>query len=289
MIPKKDFKETLKKMLRLSATRLPRDIKEKLEEAKGKEENETAKEQLNNILKNLKIAEEKEKPLCQDTGTPIFFIKKPTQKSLNFNLGKTVKEAVEESTEEIPLRPNIVDPLSRKNLETNTGLKHPIIHLIPSKSTLQVETMLKGGGSENWSKLFMLNPTASEEEIVQKITNFLKEAGGQFCPPGIIGIGIGGTADYASFLAKKSLLNPLDKSNDSKNLGELEEKITEKVNDIGSGPMGLGGNTTILGTNVEKAGCHTASLPLGINLQCWAARRSKARMIDDELTIEVPK
>ncbi len=289
MISRKEFKETLKEMLQLSATRIPEDVVEKLEEAREKEENETAEEQLGNILKNLEVAEKKGKPLCQDTGTPIFFIKKSPQKSLDFNLRKTVGEAVEESTETIPLRSNIVDPITRKNLETNTGLKNPIIHLIPSKSDLEVEIMLKGGGSENWSKLFMLNPTASEEKIMEKILDFVEEAGGQFCPPGIIGVGIGGTADYASYLAKKSLLKPLTEENSSSKLKELEEKITEKANAIGSGPMGMGGDTTVLGTRIEKAGCHTASLPLGINLQCWAARRSKARLADNDFKIEVPK
>lgn len=287
MISRKEFKETLEEMLQLSATRVPKDVVEKLEDARRKEENKTAEEQLGNMLENLKVAEKKGKPLCQDTGTPIFFIKKSPQKSLDFKLRETVEEAVKESTKKIPLRSNIVDPITRENLETNTGLKNPIIHLIPSKADLEVETMLKGGGSENWSKLFMLNPTASEEKIIEKIMNFVEEAGGQFCPPGIIGVGIGGTADYASFLAKKSLLKPLTEENSSPKLQELEKKITEKANAVGSGPMGMGGDTTILGTRIEKAGCHTASLPLGINLQCWAARRSRARLIDDDFKIEV--
>ncbi len=227
--------------------------------------------------------------MCQDTGVPVFFVKKPESMALDFEIGQVLKKAVQNATEEIPLRPNIVSPLERENSGNNTGLGHPIWHCESSKEEFKIELLLKGGGSENWSNLFMLNPTISKEEIVSKVSGFVEEAGGQFCPPGIIGIGLGGTADLAFILAKKSLLQPIDQENEKESLEKLGEKIQNRVNDSGTGPMGLGGNNTVLGVNILEAGCHTASLPLAINLQCWAARRSKARQVGEELIVEVPE
>lgn len=286
---KKEFKSKVEEMIFRAATRLPEDVVEKLKEAEKREEKTIAKNQLNNILENLEIAREEERPMCQDTGIPIFFIKKPSDISLDFQLERVLKKTVREATKNIPLRPNVVDPIDRKNTGNNTELGHPLIHFIPVEGSFEIELMLKGGGSENWTKLYMLNPTASEEQIVNNITKLIKKAGGEFCPPGILGIGIGGTADYATFLAKKSLLRPLDEKNKSEKLSRMEEKITKKVNDLEIGPMGLGGKTTILGSRIEKVGCHTASLPLAVNPQCWAARRAKASLNDGELEIEVPK
>lgn len=289
MLSKKEFQNTMEEMIFRATTQLPQDVVKKLKNAKKREEKTTAEKQLSNILKNLKIGKEEKKPICQDTGVPIFFIKKNPDKSLNFDIEKTLKETVQKATETIPLRSNIVNPITRKNLEDNTGLSNPLTHFIPYEDGFEVEILMKGGGSENWSRLFMLNPTVGEENIVNKIVNLIKKAGGKFCPPGILGVGIGGTSDFATFLAKKSLLKPLDKENESEDLSKLEEKITKKVNNLGIGPMGLGGETTILGTRIEKAGCHTASLPLAVNPQCWVARRAKASLKDDKLEIEVPK
>ncbi len=289
MLSEKEFRNTVEEMIFRAATRLPKDVVKKLKDAKKQEEKTVAKQQLGNILENLKIAREEKKPLCQDTGIPIFFIKKSPNNSLNFDLEKTLTKIVKESTRNIPLRPNVVHPLTRENTGDNTGFEHPLFHLIPNENGFEVEILLKGGGSENWSKLHMLKPTSSEEQILKKIVELVKNAGGEFCPPGILGVGIGGTADFANYLAKKSLLTPLDKENNSKELASLEEKITKKVNNLGIGPMGLGGKTTVLGTRIEKAGSHTASLPLAINPQCWAARRAKASLKNGELKIEVPK
>ncbi len=289
MLSEKEFRTKLKEMISRAAVQLPRDVVEKLKEAKSRESNPIAEGQLDNILKNLKIAEEKKRPICQDTGIPIFFLKIPSDTRLKFNLKKTIEKTVKEATQSIPLRPNVVDPISRDNSGDNTGLKHPIIHFERSEDRFEIELLLKGGGSENWSRLLMLNPTDTEEKIINEIVKVVKKAKGEFCPPGILGIGIGGTADFANLLAKKSLLKPLDKKNERENLAAFEKKITNRINKLGIGPMGLGGETTILATRIEKAGCHTASLPLAVNPQCWAARRAKARLEDDKIEIEVPE
>lgn len=276
-------------MLTLAATRLPRDVIAALEESKDKEKGAVGEKQLEIILENLEIAKEKNIPICQDTGIPIFFIKMGPQVELEFSLKKALEKSIRRATESIPLRPNIVDPLTRKNSGDNTGKNHPLFHPeFEEGKGFEIELLLKGAGSENWSRLFMLNPTSSEEDIKNTVLQVVEEAGGQICPPSIIGIGIGGTAERASLLAKKSLLRSLEERNADEKLATLEDEITSSANDLGVGPMGLGGETTALGTRIESADCHTGSLPLAINFQCWAARRAKTSTADGKLKIGCP-
>ncbi|KXB04513.1 hypothetical protein AKJ48_02325 [candidate division MSBL1 archaeon SCGC-AAA261O19] len=290
MIAKENFLDNIEEMLKLAATRLPSDVVKALEECKKSEDNPIAIQQFESILENLEIAEREERPICQDTGIPIFFVKLGSEIDLDFDLNSVLKEAVRNATESVPLRPNVVDPLTRENPGDNTGENQPIIHLeIMPGEDLEIDLMLKGAGSENWSKLFTLKPTSTSEDVKEIILKTIEEAGGQPCPPTIVGVGIGGSADAASLLAKRALLRPLDEENEDEALAKLEKKITENANKLGVGPMGLGGKNTVLGVKIAKAGCHTASLPLAVNLQCWAARRSQARLVDDELEIEVPE
>lgn len=289
MVSREEFKETVGRMIRLATTRLPQDVMKALRAAREREGDPTAKSQLEAILRNLKIAREEGVPICQDTGIPIFFIKIGPETDLDFRLEDTLQESVRRATKEVPLRPNVVDPLTRENSGDNTGRGHPIVHTrVQAGEGLEVKLMLKGGGSENWSRLFMLSPIAWEDDIRGRIIRVVEEAGGQICPPTIIGVGIGGTADEASLLAKRALLRPLDEEGEDGELAGLEGEITESANELGIGPMGLGGGTTVLGTKIESAGCHTASLPVALNFHCWAARRAEARTRDGELQIEVP-
>lgn len=288
MIPENEFQSNIEKMLRLAATRIPRDVTEKLERAYDKEENQTARNQLEAMIKNLEVSKTENVPICQDTGLPVFFIK-GNFCELEFDIKRTIENGVVNATKSIPLRPNVVDPLSRKNSDNNTGKGHPLIYINPrNEKKLTIELMLKGGGSENWSRLFMLNPTASRDEIKNRILNLIEKAEGQICPPSIVGVGIGGTSDKASFLSKKALLRPLNEKNKDPELRKLEEEITTLANDLDIGPMGLSGKTTTLGTRIEKAGSHTASLPVAVSFQCWAARRAKAILSNGKLKIEVP-
>lgn len=289
MISKQDFQKTVEEMLQLAATRLPGDILRSLKRCKKRESNPTAEKQLEIILQNIEVAKEKNVPICQDTGIPIFFIKMGYQVELEFDMERALEESIKKATESVPLRPNIVDPLTRKNSGDNTGGGHPIMHLsLEPEDKFEIGLMLKGAGSENWSRLLMLNPTASETEIKERIIQIVKEAGGQICPPSIIGVGLGGSAEQAGLLSKKALLQSLEEENEQNELAELEEEITKSANELGVGPMGLGGKSTALGTRIEKAGCHTASLPLAISFQCWAARRAKANLDGEEFQIEVP-
>lgn len=289
MPEEKDFRKTVEKMLKLSATRLPSDVKTSLKKARENEENQIAVKQLDNIIKNIEIAEEKDKPLCQDTGVPLFFIKIPEEYEIEFDFKSTIEKSLIEATRKTPLRPNIVDPLTRENSGNNTGEKHPLIHFDHAASKkFEIDLLLKGAGSENWSRLFMLNPSSSMKEIKKRILEVIEKARGQVCPPTILGIGIGGTADIACNLAKKSLLRPLDQKRNDR-IGDIEREIKKSANELGIGPMGLGGKNTVLGVNIEEAGCHTASLPVALNFNCWSARKAKAIEKYGKLEIEVPK
>jgi fumarate hydratase subunit alpha len=276
-------------MLRLAATTLPRDVINALKKAKRRESEKVAIKQLECILENIELAQLEGVPICQDTGIPIFFVELGWKAKLGFDLRSSIAHAVRDATTSIPLRPNVVDPLTRTNTGDNTGEGQPVLHLdlVPGDG-LKIDLLLKGAGSENWSQFHMLSPISSTADLERAVLRTIEEAGGQPCPPIIIGVGIGGSADLVPLLTKRALLRPVGKRNEDRRLAKLERHLTEAANELGIGPMGLGGKTTALDVHVERAGCHTASLPLAVNLNCWAARRSSARIIDSKLQVEVP-
>lgn len=289
MLSEPEFRQTVIEMLRLAATTLPEDVVDALKKAKERESEEIAIKQLECILENIKLAEHEKVPICQDTGVPIFFIKLGGEIKLNFDLRSSIARAIAEATSSIPLRPNLVDPLTHANTGDNTGEGHPILHLdLTPGGDLKIDLLLKGAGSENWSQFHVLSPASSTVDLEKVIIRTIEDARGQPCPPTVIGVGIGGSADLAPLLAKRALLRPIGDRNRNRELAKLERRLIKSANELGIGPMGLGGKTTVLDVHVEKAACHTASLPLAVNLNCWAARRSSARMVDDELKVEVP-
>ncbi|UCD73223.1 MAG: fumarate hydratase [Candidatus Bathyarchaeota archaeon] len=274
-------------LLKLAATQLPEDIVKALEEAYRIEDSDVAKTQLDNILQNIGIAEETKLPMCQDTGLVIFFNEVGRGFPRDLNIYLLLKEATREATKIIPLRPNAVHPLTRDNSGDNTGTGVPIVNWnLTETDYLDITVMLKGAGSENMSNLHVLNPSEGVEGIRDLLLETVTSSGGKPCPPIILGIGIGGTADEAMKLAKKATLRPLNKKHADQVFRDLEKRLLEDVNKTGIGPMGLGGKTTALGVKVEYSYCHTASLPVGINVQCWAARRSAARIYKDG-TVEI--
>jgi len=290
MLSKLELHNTVVEMLRRAATTLPKDVINALEISKRREGNKIARLQFDCMLKNLKLARKLSAPICQDTGTFTFFIELGSELELDFDVQQTLSEAVRQATRVIPLRPNLVDPLTRKNTGTNTGEGQPVLHLEPMRGKrLRIDLLVKGAGAENCSRLFMLKPTAGEEAIKRAVLLTVEEAGGQPCPPTIVGVGIGGSAEAACLLAKKALLRPLGSKNPDKKLARMERELMNGANGLGIGPMGLGGRTTVLGVHMAKAACHTASLPVAVNLQCWAARRASARLVGDKLRVEVPQ
>lgn len=264
-------------LLRLANTKLPADVGWALEAAAGWETNEVAYTQLGAIMENVKKAEHLGLPMCQDTGIPVFYVRGRFDSSI----ARDISRGVARATREIPLRPNTVDPLTRENHGDNLGPGMPIIHYIPTDDGFTEITVLpKGAGSENMTRLAMLNPADGIEGIRRFVIDSVLDAGGRPCPPSIVGIGIGGTSDRCVEMAKEALLTPLDEENPDPALRKLEEGLFVALNGSGLGPMGLGGATTVLGVKVRKCSCHTASLPVAVNIGCWATRRASARITD---------
>lgn len=278
----KIIKRTAIRLLELAATKLPEDVINALEKAREAEDSEVAKTQLDNILRNIGLADEMKLPMCQDTGLVVFFNELGRGFPGELNIPSMLVEATREATKSIPLRPNAVHPMTRMNSGDNVGVGVPITNWnLTDTDYLDITVLLKGAGSENMSSLRMLNPSEGVDGIRDLLLETVTNSGGKPCPPTILGLGIGGTTDEAMRLAKKATLRPLDEKHPDSNFSDLERTLLEAVNRTGIGPMGLGGRTTALGVHVEYAYCHTASLPVGINVQCWAARRSTARVNKD--------
>ena len=275
-------KRTAIRLLELAATRLPEDVTAALRYAYEREDSEAARIQLDNMLRNIELANLSNLPMCQDTGLILFFNELGRGFPRDLDLDCILVEAVREATESIPLRPNTVHPITRTNTGDNVGIGIPQITWTPTDTDyLETTVLLKGAGSENMSRLRMLNPSSGVEGIKEFLVDTVVKSGGKPCPPTILGVGIGGTSDGAMKLAKKAILRPLDCNHPDPVFAELEETLLKAVNDTGIGAMGLGGKTTALGVHIEYAHCHLASLPVGINVQCYAARRSKARILKD--------
>jgi fumarate hydratase subunit alpha len=272
------IEEVTVRLLKTAATSLPPDILEALEKASRTETDPVAKVQLETILKNVELGGMRLLPMCQDTGLPLFYVSGQCDEGII----PAIRRGVERATRTIPLRPNVVNPITRMNGGNNLGDMMPLIHFEPAgHEHLDITLMMKGAGSENMSALRMMNPTQGVKGIKEFILDTVVAGGGKPCPPVIVGVGVGGTADLACHLAKKALLRPLNRHSENEALRQIETEMTEALNRTGIGPMGLGGNNTVLGVSIESASCHTASLPVAISLQCWAARRASVRIFPD--------
>lgn len=281
MINEKTIIESVCTLYKNSAIVLGEDVKKSLEDSLKNEEDELAILNIEAILKNIEIAKEKNIPMCQDTGLPIVFVKLGNVKVKN--LKKSIEEGIKKGTKEIPLRPNIVDPITRKNTNNNIGEMIPPIDIeLIDENYIEITLLPKGFGSENNNALKMALPGEGKEGIIDFVVETVLNAKGKPCPPTVIGVGIGGTSDLALKLGKKALLQEVGKRNPDSTLAELEETILEKINNSGIGPMGLGGKTTALDVKILKASTHTAGLPIGVCIQCWANRHSTIRIYDEE-------
>ncbi len=271
--------DTAVELIRRAVIQLPTDVENALMKAHAEEESEAGKVQLKAILDNIRLAREVISPMCQDTGLLVFFIKVGDRLGSLSGLPNAFVQAARRATSEIPLRPNAVHPITRENSGDNTGIGIPYLDWdFIAGDFIEIAVLPKGAGSENMSLVGMLNPAEGLSGLKKFVVDAVINAGGRPCPPIIVGVGIGGTADGALKLGKKALLRPIDKRHPDPNIAKLEADLLEALNMTGIGPMGLGGKFTALGVNVEYAHCHTASLPVGVNIQCWAGRRAAARI-----------
>ncbi|MEM2810681.1 MAG: fumarate hydratase, partial [Candidatus Korarchaeum sp.] len=227
-------------MMREAAFNVPKDVKEALIRAYEVEDNPVAKANLDAILKNIEASGRLKIPMCQDTGTPTFFIELGDDFPMRSEVRSVIEEAVRRATAEIPLRPNTVNPWTGENPGDNTGRYVPIVHveLVPG-DRMRVMFLAKGGGSENTSKVYMLSPVLGVKGIKRAVIDAMVDAGPQPCPPIIVGVGVGGSADLAIKLAKKATFRRLNEPNPDPKLAELEKELLEMINSLGLGPMGL--------------------------------------------------
>ncbi len=258
-----------------AAYNVPPDVVEALKKAVVKEGSTPAKSILTQCIDNAALASRQETPVCQDTGFAVFFVELGTDVRIE---GGLLIDAIAEGTargyETGYLRTSIVvDPLYvRKNTDDNTP---PVVHIsLVAGDSLRITLAPKGAGSENASAFRMFKPSEGEREVVDFIVETVVQAGGNPCPPVIVGVGIGGTFEKAALLAKEALIRPLGSRNRDARYAQLEDTILHRINASGVGPQGLGGNTTALAVHVETFPCHIASLPVAVNINCHAARHA---------------
>ena len=253
---------------------LPDDVMEALREAQKKESSEIGRDVLGKIIENALIAKRKKVPICQDTGIPVVFVFAGQEVQITGGgLEEAIEQGIREGTEDGLLRSSVVnDALARANTGDNTP---PVIHTeIVDGDGLKIIVMPKGAGSENMSGLAMLKPADGRNGVKAFVLKRVESAGANACPPMVVGVGIGGTAEKAMQLAKKACGRPLTER--SREMAEFEGELLEEINRLGIGPAGLGGRTTALAVNIETTACHMASLPVAVNINCHACRRKEA-------------
>ncbi|MFQ5826343.1 MAG: fumarate hydratase [Dehalococcoidia bacterium] len=269
--------QTVARLCQEANTFLPDDVLAALRRAREAEESALGREVLGQILENAQLAAREGMPLCQDCGSAVVFMEVGQEVHIvGGDLAEAVAEGVRLGYAEGRLRRSVVSqPFSaRRNTGDNTP---PILHteIVPGEG-LKITVLPKGGGAENMSKLAMLKPAQGREGVIDSVLRAVEEAGANPCPPVIVGVGIGGTADKAMLLAKKSLLRPVGQPHPDPEVAKLEADLLEKINSLGIGPQGFGGRITALAVHAEVFPTHIASLPVAVNLQCHSARHREA-------------
>ncbi len=251
------------------------DMVRALDQAFAIEESPTGKDCIEQLKENAAIATRDQVPICQDTGLAVIFVEIGQDlRVVGGNLDEAINEGVRQGYQEGYLRKSACHPFTRANTGDNTPA---IIHYrLVDGDALKITVAPKGGGSENMSKVVMLKPADGVAGIKEQVVEWVRQAGGNPCPPTIVGVGIGGNFERSAMLAKEALLREVGSSNPDPELQNLEDELLEAVNNLGVGPQGLGGRVTSFAVHVKMLPCHIASLPLAINIQCHAARHKEA-------------
>jgi len=277
--------DAVKSLCITAAYELPDDVFGALKEAAKKESNARAAKILNQLIENARIAADERIPLCQDTGLAVVFVEQGADVTITPPVGRpdvtlfdAVNAGVAAGYEEGYLRKSVVaEPLNQRK---NTGSNIPAVihHTIVPGDKLAITVMAKGGGSENKSRFKMFRPTADKSEIIDWVVDVVKHAGADACPPFVVGVGLGGNFEVAPLLSKKALLRRVGSNHKDKFYARLEKDMLARINAIGLGPQGLGGETTALAVHIETAPCHIASLPAAVNIECHAHRHKSATL-----------
>ncbi len=273
--------DVLLNAIRHASISLPSDVVASLQRALGAETSDLARLHLETILENERVARENGLPLCQDTGTPVFFVQAGVESPWLAEIEPSLLDVVRRATDSIPLRPSAIDPFADRNVG-NIGRGVPVIDwdLVPG-AEITITYVAKGGGSENASALLLVPPDSGEHGVLHAVLAHVVHVAPRACPPVTIGVGIGGTTDLALRLAKRALIRPLGAHHADPAVAAFEDRLLDAVNRSGIGPMGLGGSCTALAVHADFACRHPASLPVGVALQCWADRRITVRIAAD--------
>jgi tartrate/fumarate subfamily iron-sulfur-dependent hydro-lyase alpha chain len=291
MINKSTIEEAMYEAMKKGATVMPPDVEVKLREALAEETDSLAQQHLEISLENARLANAGHGLVCGDTGFPLFFIKAGAKTQVEGGFGslwETAIKATERCTQEAFLRPTMVDPLSRKNPGDNIGPGMPKVELSfdGEGDGLEIIAAPKGGGSEIFGTFYkMMFPADGQAGIKKFIIESIKNAcyAGKICPPAIVGIGIGGTADLCMKLAKEAaLLRRVGEPSPDPKIAQLEQELMTASRELGIGPMGSSGINCVIGMHIETALTHTAALPVAVNAQCLVGRRWKAIVDNDD-------
>ena len=258
---------------------LPPDVKQGLDRLAAGESDAGAKRMLGTMVRNIAVAEDRSSLLCQDTGIPIYNVGIGRGVEVDgYGLQQAIRRGCARSTQEYSFRSSIVHPTTRVNEQTSTGRGVPIVHVefLEQEEILQIEMIPKGSGSENNSWLKMAIPAEGIDAIKTFVVDCVLEAGGKTCPPTIVGVGVGGTADLCVHLAKLAATRPLGSRCEDPEGAKLEAALTPAVNMLGVGAQGLGGDSTAFAVHVETAATHITMNPVAVNMQCHSARRARA-------------
>lgn len=274
-IPVSEITEAIKKLCISANYNLNSDVYSAIENSRDNEQSPIGKNILSQLLENADLAKENCKPICQDTGMAVIFME--VGQEVHFtggNITDAINEGVRQGYIEGYLRKSVVsDPILRVNTKDNTPA---IIHYnIVEGDKVKIDVAPKGFGSENMSKVYMLKPSDGIEGVKNAIIDCIQKAGPNPCPPMVVGVGIGGNFEKCTELAKKALLRPVGSHSDKEYVKEMEKELLERANNLGIGPQGLGGNTTVLGINIETFATHIAGLPLAVNISCHVTRHGQ--------------
>ena len=283
----KTVEEACKELYIRALKLLPPDIKQGFARLDRSETDATGKAILGTMIRNIRVAEDTNNLLCQDTGIPIYNVVIGAGVEIDgYGLKQAIARGCERATREHPLRSSVVHPVTRKNEHTSCGRAVPVINIdfVPQAEVLAIEMIPKGSGSENNSWLRMAVPAEGIDAIKTFVIDCVLDAGGKTCPPTIVGVGVGGTADLCVHLSKVAATRPLGTRCDDPEGAKLELELSGAVNQLGVGPQGLGGDSTSFAVHVETAATHITMNPGAVNMQCHSARRARATFTPQGVT-----
>ena len=283
-ISKTILKSAVKEVWIRSLTSIPSDVLDALIVARERETNPRGRLHLDILIKNAKLAKLNRMVICQDTGVPTFFIKTPLMFPYQESLREAFDEALHDLTlDEFLMRPMVVHPLTRLDRGDNTAENVPLIHIELDNSIdyMEIKAMPKGAGSGIWAKLEMLPSTAGIEGVKKFVVDAVLNAGSNPCPPIIVGVGVGGPLEEVARLATEASIRPINIRHEEPEFAELEKELCDALNESQIGPMGMGGDTTVLAVNIEYSGTHRPWMPVAVNINCWPGRKAVCRVYGD--------